>query len=75
MSDSGFSSKSTETLLKTRENLLRGLDEVAKSLARGTFNTPGEKGAAPPSQSGLLTLGILLAVQEVLTERGHPLTW
>ena len=75
MSESGFSTKETEVLLKIRENLLAGLDNVAKSLLDGTFNTPGEKGAAPPSQSGHMTLGLLLKVQEVLTERGHPLTW
>lgn len=75
MSVTGFSSKDTQTLLKIRENLLRGLDGVAASLEDGTFNTPREKGASPPSQSGFMTLGLLLAVQEVLTERGHPLTW
>lgn len=75
MSDSDFSSKNTEVLLKIRKNLLSGLDEVAKSILKETFNTPGEKGAASPSQSGHLTLGLLLAVQNVLTERGYPLTW
>jgi hypothetical protein len=72
MSESGFSSKSTESLFKIRANLLSGLEKVDKSLDDETFEIAGEKGSAPPSQSGRLTLGLLLRVQEVLTERGHP---
>jgi hypothetical protein len=75
MSERGFSKYETETLLTTRENLLRGLEEVNKTIEAGSFHTVGEKGASPPSQSGQLTLALLLAVQEELTERGYSLTW
>ena len=65
-----FSKTETKTLLKTWANLKSGLDEVSKSLDKGTFNTPGTKGAAPPSQSGQTTLWFALAVSNELTSRG-----
>lgn len=65
-----FSKTKTSVLLKTWENLKKGLDAVDKSVKNGTFNTPGEKGAAPPSQSGQTTLWFALAVDTELTKRG-----
>lgn len=65
-----FSTTKTDTLLKTWNNLKKGLDEVNKTIERGTFNTAGEKGAAPPSQSGQTTLWFALAVSAELTKRG-----
>ncbi len=64
-----FSNIPTLTLLKTWSNLKKGLDLVAKSLEDGSFNTPREKGAAPPSQSGQLTLVFALAVDTELRKR------
>lgn len=75
MSDGSFSRYTDETLLTTRENLLRGLETVSKTIEAGSFHTVGPKGAAPPSQSGQLTLVLLLAVQEELGSRGYDLTW
>lgn len=65
-----FSNIPTPTLLTTWKNLKKGFDKVAKSLENKTFNTPGEKGAAPPSQSGQMTLWFALAVDAELTKRG-----
>ncbi len=65
-----FSNIPTPTLLTTWKNLKRGLDKVADSLEKGTFNTPGSKGAAPPSQSGQTTLWFAIAVDNELTRRG-----
>ena len=67
-----FSKTETTTLLKTWNNLKKGLDEVDKSLKEGRFHTAGEKGAAPPSQSGQTTLWFALAVSTELTKRGIP---
>lgn len=65
-----FSKTETKVLLKTWDNLKKGIDEVAKSLKNGTFNEVGEKGAAPPSQSGLTTRWFAKAVQTELHRRG-----
>lgn len=65
-----FSKTKTETLLKTWKNLKQGLTKVDDSLKKGTFNTVGSKGAAPPSQSGQTTLWFALAVDQELTKRG-----
>jgi hypothetical protein len=69
--DDGVERASDETLLAIRDNLLRGLDLIAKSLVDGTFKTVGKKGAAPPSQAGQLTLGMLVSVNNELVARGH----
>ncbi len=65
----GFENHSTETLLKIRKNLLNGLDEVAKTIKNGTFNTVGHKGSAPASQSGHLTLALLEGIEAELKKR------
>lgn len=65
----GFESASTETLRKIHANLLRGLTEVAKTIDNGTFSDVGQKGAAPPSQSGQLTLVLLLKIEAELERR------
>lgn len=75
MSGNDFSKYKTETLLTIRGLLLQGLTEVDKAIVAGTFSTVGQKGAAPPSQSGQTTLVLLLKIQEELTGRGHSLTW
>lgn len=69
---SGFEGTSTETLTVIAGNLRRGLDVVADRIAAGTFHTVGAKGAAPPSQSGQLTLALLDGVQAELARRGVP---
>lgn len=65
-----FSKTSTPTLLKTWENLKKGLDEVDKTIQKGTFNKVGTKGAAPASQAGQTTLWFAVAVDNELTSRG-----
>lgn len=75
MSENSFSKYDDKTLLTTRKNLLKGLDEVNKALAAGSFHKVGKKGEAPPSQSGQLTLILLVEIQEELASRGHSLTW
>ena len=66
-----FTSVPTPILIKTWQNLVKGLDEVAKTLDDGTFHTVrGEKGSAPPSQAGQTTLWFLTAVDAELTKRG-----
>jgi hypothetical protein len=62
-------------LLTIRENLLQGLEEVNQAIEAGSFHKVGNKGAAPPSQSGHVTLGLLMVIQEELSSRGHHLTW
>lgn len=66
---SGFAKADTGTLLTIRDNLLRGLDEVAAAINAGTFETVGERGAAPPSQSGQTTLALLAGVEAELKSR------
>ncbi len=66
-----FSSIPTPTLLVTWENLKKGFDKVADSLEKGTFHTPGSKGAAPPSQAGQTTLWFAKAVYAELHSRGE----
>ena len=60
---------STATLLVLRDNLLKGLDEVARHIDAGTFETIRK--ASPPSQSGQMTLSLLLKVDHELRERGE----
>lgn len=67
----GLETHTTETLLKTRDRLLDGLTKVADSLKNGTFHKTGTKGAASPAQAGLLTLGLLVTVNEELVSRGY----
>lgn len=65
---------STEALLTVRGNLLRGLDRVAASIAAGTFHAVGDKGKAPPSQSGHTTLALLNLVETELAQRERLVT-
>lgn len=65
----GFESASTATLKVVERNLQTGLTLVADSLANGTFHEVGSKGAAPPAQSGHLTLALLAAVTAELDRR------
>jgi hypothetical protein len=64
-----FTNTPTDTLLKVWANVKGGLDKVAKSLDNGTFNKVGDKGAAPPSQSGQTTLWFAMAIDNELTKR------
>jgi hypothetical protein len=66
---SGFEDNSTETLLEIQNNLLNGLSTVAKHIEAGTFTVSKKEGAAPPSQSGNLTLIFLLRVEDELENR------
>lgn len=65
----GFEQADTEVLQVIRSNLLAGLDRVSDSLADGTFETVGPKGAAPPSQSGQTTLALLAGIDAELESR------
>lgn len=67
----GLEAYETYVLTSTARRLLRGLTKVARSLDDGTFDVVGERGKAPPSQSGQLTLGLLVLVNEELVARGH----
>lgn len=63
MTGTGLGHVPVEALWVVRANLLAGLDEVAAHIEAGTFHTVGPKGAAPPSQSGQLTLALLRLVE------------
>jgi hypothetical protein len=65
----GFAQADTETLQVIHASLLQGLDRVAQSLADGSFEAVGERGAAPPSQSGQTTLALLAGVEAELQSR------
>lgn len=65
-----FSNVETKVLLKTFENLKKGLDAVNKSLENGTFKKAGTKGEAPPSESGGNTLWFIVEVDFELDKRG-----
>lgn len=62
---------STDALLVIRENLLRGLQLVADRIEDGTFHNVGPHGAAPPSQSGQITLALLEGVDAELADRSR----
>lgn len=68
----GFERYSDETLLRTQENLLKGLTKVSESITDGTKDVVGPKGEAPPMQSGQLTLMLLKEVSLELAVRGLP---
>lgn len=65
----GFEETSTEALLVIQGNLFSGLGIVAKHLEDGKFNVSAKEGAAPPAQSGCLTLWLLLGVEDELESR------
>jgi hypothetical protein len=65
----GFAAAPTAALEAVRGNLLAGLDRVTASLDDGTFAACGPKGAAPPAQSGHLTLALLAGVDAELGTR------
>ncbi len=65
----GLEQASTEALLGIQGNLLKGLGIVAEHLDAGTFNKSVKEGAAPPSQSGWLTLMLLMSVEDELESR------
>ncbi|WP_047891752.1 hypothetical protein [Micromonospora sp. RV43] len=60
---------STATLETIRLNLHRGLRRVLAHRDAGTLHQVGPKGAAPPIESGALTLSLLVAVDEELAHR------
>jgi hypothetical protein len=66
---SDFANADTATLRTIRDNLHIGLDRVAATIDAGTFHTVGPKGAAPPAQSGHLTLALLAGVNAELDRR------
>lgn len=65
----GFENADPKVLAVIRDNLLVGLGTVAESLEDGTFTTVGERGAAPPSQSGQTTLMLLRGIEAELERR------
>jgi hypothetical protein len=65
----GFAVADTVVLETIRRNLLTGLEQVHQSLTDGTFDVPGLRGAASPSQSGQITLALLTAVDAELARR------
>ncbi len=65
----GFSAAKPATLVKIRANLLDGLTLVAEEFEAGRFHEIGEKGSAPPSQSGQLTLILLAGVEREIERR------
>jgi hypothetical protein len=64
-----FGDAPTAVLVTVRENLLHGLDLVAKHIAAGTFTVIAPGRASPPSQSGHLTLALLRGVDAELANR------
>lgn len=60
---------SIEALTAIRGNLLAGLERVAEHVDAGTFHTVGDKGKAPPAQSGQTTLALLNVVEGELHRR------
>lgn len=67
---SNFKGYDTQILVITRDALLDGLERVGKHIDAGTFNVVGEKGKVPPSQSGQITLALLVDVNNELVSRG-----
>lgn len=65
----GFEEASTEDLLTTQKNLLDGLGLVGQHIQAGTFKLAVKEGSAPPSQSGWLTLILLMGVEDELEAR------
>lgn len=70
----GFANAPTAVLLTIRDNLLRGLDEVAGHVDAGTFTTIAPGKSTPPSQSGQLTRILLEELEAELSTRmdAHP---
>lgn len=60
---------STATLEAIRLNLHQGLRLVLAHRDAGTLHQVGPKGAAPPIESGALTLSLLIAIDEELAYR------
>lgn len=60
---------STVTLETIRLNLHQGLRLVLAHQEAGTVRQVGPKGAAPPIESGALTLSLLIAIDEELAHR------
>ncbi len=65
----GYEEAPTEALLVIQSNLVSGLGLVAKHVEAGTFKMSAKEGSAPPSQSGLLTIALLLGVEDELESR------
>ncbi|TYC01677.1 hypothetical protein FXF53_11480 [Micromonospora sp. WP24] len=55
----GFENTSTETLTVITEKPSRRPGHCGRADRGGIFHTAGAKGAAPPAQSGQLTLALL----------------
>jgi hypothetical protein len=71
MTETGFETYTTETLMIVRNNLIRGLGLIGETVENGTFNTPARPKAAPASQFGALVLNMYVNVSKVLTDRGE----
>lgn len=68
----GFGATPTAILLAVQDNLVAGMGQVVASLNDGTFIQCGPKGAAPPAESGQLTLALLDGIRRELAGRLHP---
>lgn len=66
---SDIAKTSTEALLETRKNLLKGLGLVGEHIEKGTFKLAVKEGSAPPSEAGWLILTLLLDVEDELESR------
>jgi len=65
----GHEDADTDTLMAIRQNLVNGLKVVAEHFQKGTQNVSKKEGAAPPSQSGWLTLILLVGIEDELEAR------
>lgn len=65
----GFSQATTESLLITRENLLRGLTVLGEHVDAGTAHAVPEGKASSPLEAGSITLGLLKRLDEELAWR------
>lgn len=65
----GLAGTPTPALEVIRLNLHQGLRLVLAHRDAGTLHRVGPKGAAPPIESGALTLSLLIAVDEELAHR------
>ncbi|MEU1763332.1 hypothetical protein [Micromonospora sp. NPDC005652] len=67
--ETGLAGTPAPALEAIRLNLHQGLRLVLAHRDAGTLHRVGPKGAAPPIESGALTLSLLIAVDEELAHR------
>ena len=67
----GFEQHDTKSLLAVRENMLRGLGEVAESQENGTLLARRKPGSANALEAGQTIVFLLDGVNEELKRRGE----